>query len=76
MVLTGPASAMAADIDREVKRMVRHLGPISVAPAVTVLRGARLIDLSLFSDPHQVIEATTAQCNGSEEPMAAFLVRT
>ena len=76
VVLNGPANAMAAEIDREIKRMVRHLGPISIAPAVTVLKGARLIDLSLFSDPNQVIEATAAQCNGSEEPMAAFLVRT
>lgn len=76
VVLNGPANAMAADIHREVTRMVRHLGPISVAPAVTVLKGARLIDLSLFSDPDQLIEATAAQCNGSGEPMAAFLVRT
>lgn len=56
--------------------MVRHLGPISVAPAVTVLKGSRLIDLSLFSDPTKVMDAATDQCSGVDGDIAAFLVRT
>lgn len=75
VVLTGPADAMAGEIRSEVTRMVRHLGPVSVAPAVTLLRGARLIDLSLFSDPNQVLEAVSAGCADTTEQVAAFLVR-
>ncbi len=76
IVLSGPAPTVARDVRTEVARMVRHLGPISVAPAVTVLKGSRLIDLSLFSDPTKVMDAATDQCSGVDGDIAAFLVRT
>jgi hypothetical protein len=52
--------------------LTRHLGPISVAPAVRVVRGARLIDLTFLSAPDRVVEAAAGECRlaGEEEVVA------
>lgn len=52
----------------------RHLGPVAVAPGVRLLRGARLVDLTLFSEPKTVLEAATVECALAEdEAMVAFV---
>jgi N-methylhydantoinase A len=67
------ARRLPGDIDAE----VRHLGPFSVAPAVRLLRGARLIDLTLFSSPDRVVEAAAAECElAGEDEMVALISRT
>ena len=57
-----------------VAESTRHLGPVAVAPGVRLLRGARLVDLTLFSEPKTVLEAGAVECGlGAEEEMVAFI---
>lgn len=72
---TGPD--MAIRLAERVPALTRHLGPISVAPALRLIRGMRLIDLTLFSAPEPLVEAALAECalaNG--EPVVALLARS
>ena len=52
----------------------RHLGPIAVAPEVRVLRGARLVDLGLLSDPRQVRAAVLEECAMADDDVVAVIL--
>jgi hypothetical protein len=57
--------------------MARRFGPVAVAPAVRVVRGPRLIDLSLLSSLPRALDAARAECVAAgEEPVVALLSRT
>ena len=61
-ILTGRGSSFADSVGPAIDGASRHLGPIAVAPEVRVLRGARLVDLGLLSDPRQVRAAVLEEC--------------
>jgi N-methylhydantoinase A/oxoprolinase/acetone carboxylase beta subunit len=75
-VITGQGTALPDDVRRAVDATSRHLGPIAVAPVLRVLRGARLVDLSLLSDPGQVLAAALDECAmAADTPVAVIVSR-
>ncbi len=54
---------MRERLDRLIDEGTRHLGPVAVAPGLRLVRGARLVDLTLFSEPKTVLEAAEAECS-------------
>ena len=77
VVLTGSGSEVAAGLQERLPTFVRHFGPIAVAPAMRVLRGPRLVDLSLLSSPDAATEAALAECSmGYDEDVVAFISRS
>jgi N-methylhydantoinase A len=76
-VITGTGAEVVDEVRRAVDALSRHLGPIAVAPVLRVLRGARLLDLSLLSDPRQVLTAALDECAmAAEAPVAVIVSRT
>ncbi len=61
-VISGSGTEVAATLSERVSSLIRHYGPIAVAPAVRIVHGARLVDLTLFSSPDEAIEAARAEC--------------
>lgn len=75
-ILAGPGKEVACALEERIPALVRHFGLIGVAPAVRILRGAGLIDLSLLSSADAVLEAALAECAlGYEENVVALLSR-
>jgi N-methylhydantoinase A len=76
-VIAGSGREVAAVIQERVPALVRHYGPIAVAPAVRLVRGPRLVDLTLISKPGAAIEAAVAECSlAHDEEVVAILSRT
>jgi N-methylhydantoinase A len=76
VLVTGSKQQVISRLPDEVLALVRHFGPVSVAPAVRVLRGPRLIDLSMLSSADAVLEAALEECsNANGETVVAFLSR-
>jgi N-methylhydantoinase A/oxoprolinase/acetone carboxylase beta subunit len=76
-VITGSGAGVVEEVRRAVDASSRHLGPIAVAPVLRVLRGARLLDLSLLSDPRQVLTAALDECAmAAEAPVAVIVSRS
>ncbi|MDQ4096100.1 MAG: methylhydantoinase [Actinomycetota bacterium] len=68
---------MRGRLETLVEDATRHLGPVAVAPGVRLVRGARLIDLTLFSEPKTVIAAAEVECAlAGDEEMVAFVGRS
>lgn len=77
LILTGPGADLAGLLRERVPGLVRHLGPIAVAPAIRLIRGARLVDLTVFSQPDRALEAAVAECRLADgEPVVALLSRS
>lgn len=75
-VVVGSGGELAATLQERFPRLVKNFGPIAVAPAIKVLRGTRLVDLSLFSAPKKAEEALLAECaQAGDSVVAAFVVR-
>jgi hypothetical protein len=75
-VLVGPGAELKEAVAERIGKSVRHYGPIAVAPALRVLRGTRLADMTLFSDPERALEAVATECSlGSAEDIVVFLTR-
>lgn len=75
-VISGTGVEVASAVSERVPSLVRHFGPLAVAPAVRVLRGSRLVDLTLFSSPDKTVEAACMQCSlAGAEPVIALLSR-
>ena len=75
-VISGTGAQVAAAVSERVPSLIRHYGPLAVAPAVRVLRGSRLIDLTLFSSPDKTIEAAETECSlGGADTVIALLSR-
>jgi Hydantoinase/oxoprolinase len=75
-VLVGPPNEIAAQIQESLPRYTRHYGPVGVAPALRVLRGSKLIDLSLVSSPDKALAAVLNECAScSDDSMTVFITR-
>jgi len=73
-IVTGRGSEVAALLQERMPRLVKHFGPIAVAPPIRVLRGTQLVDLALFSQPDQALDAALAQCSlGHDEEVVVLL---
>lgn len=76
LLLSGGGGSIAAQLDERVPALTRHIGPMAVAPAVRLLRGTRLVDLTGLSGADAVLEAAHSECllaNG--DPLVVFLSR-
>jgi N-methylhydantoinase A len=77
VLLSGTGDQVAEALHQRLPGMVRRFGPVGVAPAVRVVRGARLIDLSVFSSPERALEAAVAECELADgDPVVALLTRS
>jgi N-methylhydantoinase A/oxoprolinase/acetone carboxylase beta subunit len=75
-ILTGTGAEVAAAVEQRVHSLVRHFGPIAVAPALRIVRGARVVDLTLISTPEAALQAALAECAlAHDEPVVALLSR-
>lgn len=72
LVLDGPGAQLAPELEERLPQLTRNLGPISVAPAVRLVRGARLIDLTVLSTLDRLLEAAVGECRlaGGERVVA------
>lgn len=61
-VIALPGEKLADKLASAVPSMTRHIGPIAVAPAVRLVRGSRLVDLTLCSTSVDLLEAVRAEC--------------
>lgn len=76
VVISGTGPEVAATLSERVASQIRHYGPIAVAPAVRIVRGARLVDLTLFSSPDKTIAAAGAECSlAGDDQVVALLTR-
>ena len=73
-VLSGTGAEVAAALGERVPAMARHYGPLAVAPAIRLVRGARLVDLALLSDPDAAVQAATAECSLAHEDLVVALL--
>ncbi|HEX2240618.1 MAG TPA: hydantoinase/oxoprolinase family protein [Actinomycetota bacterium] len=74
--LTGTGAEVGAALEERVPTLTRHFGPLKVAPAVRVIRGARLIDLTLISRPDEALQAAVTECSlAGEASVIALLSR-
>jgi hypothetical protein len=76
-ILAGTGSEVARALEERIPALVRNYGPIAVAPALRLVRGATVVDLTLVSDPNAVREAALAECAlAHDEQVVALLSRT
>ena len=76
-MIAGIGREVAAALQERVPTLVRHYGPISVAPALRLVRGPRLVDLTLISKPDAAIDAAVAECAlAHDDEVVAILSRS
>lgn len=75
-VISGPGASVAAQLEAAMPSLIRHYGPLAVAPAVRMLRGARLVDLTTFSTPDHLLQAAAAECATNGEDVVALVSRS
>jgi hypothetical protein len=74
--LIGTGVEVGAALAERVPALTRHFGPLKVGPAVRVIRGARLIDLTLISRPDEALEGALTECSlAGESSVIALLSR-
>ena len=74
--VTGSGDELAIALPAAIAQLARRVGPVTVAPSLVLLRGARLIDLGLFSKVDALVEATAEECRiAGAEPAIALLAR-
>ena len=74
LVLTGSAAEVSAALAERLPPLTRHVGPFSVAPGVRILRGARLIDLTVVSRPAEALAAALDECRRANgDPVVALI---
>jgi N-methylhydantoinase A len=73
-LVTGAGYEVASALESRVPGLVRHYGPIEVAPAVRIVRGARLVDLSLLSAPDRALEAAVGECAAGGDDLVVVLI--
>lgn len=77
IVLAAAGDELAGRLTEQLGELTRHLGPFTVSPALRLVRGRRLIDLSLISSPTHALEAALAECTLADgEPVVALLSRS
>jgi N-methylhydantoinase A len=76
VILSGTGEEVSPELRDRIRTLVRRFGPVGVAPAVRLIRGKRLVDLSLFSSPDEVVEAAVAECEVADgESVVALVTR-
>jgi Hydantoinase/oxoprolinase len=76
-VLTGTGLEVEELLGDAVVEHVRHIGPLSVAPAVRILRGSHLVDLSPLSSAEDALDAAVTECRRADgDGVVAFLSRS
>ncbi|MPZ70600.1 MAG: hypothetical protein GEU71_13890 [Actinobacteria bacterium] len=76
-VLAGIGHEVAAAMQERVAALTRHYGPIAIAPAIRLVRGPRLVDLTLISKPDEAVEAAVAECSlAHDEELVALISRS
>jgi N-methylhydantoinase A len=74
--LIGTGVEVGAALAERVPALTRHFGPLKVGPAVRVIRGARLIDLTLISRPDEALQGAVTECSlAGESTVIALLSR-
>ena len=74
--LSGTGTEVAAALEERVPARTRYFGPLKVAPAVRIIRGSRLTDLTLISRPDEALQAALTECSlAHEDPVIALLSR-
>ena len=74
LVLTGTAEEVEGALSERLPGLTRNVGPFAVAPGVRILRGARLVDLSVVSKPAEALEAALAECRQADgDPVVALI---
>jgi N-methylhydantoinase A/oxoprolinase/acetone carboxylase beta subunit len=74
--LSGTGAEVAAALEERVPARTRYFGPLMVAPAVRIIRGSRLTDLTLISRPEEALQAAATECSlANEGPVIALLSR-
>jgi hypothetical protein len=73
-VIVGIGREVAAVLEESIPTLARHYGPIAVAPAVRLVRGPRLVDLTLISKPDAATEAVVAECSLAHDEKVVALV--
>jgi N-methylhydantoinase A/oxoprolinase/acetone carboxylase beta subunit len=72
----GDGTALAHELPDVIRARSRRVGPVTVAPSLVLLRGARLIDLGLFSSPPALIDAALEECRiAGAEAVIALIAR-
>jgi N-methylhydantoinase A len=75
-LVTGTGYEVASMLEARIPALVRRFGPIEVAPAIRIVRGARLIDLTLLSAPDRALEAAAGECAaGAGDVVVALMSR-
>lgn len=68
---------VAATLPNAVEGLVRHIGPLAVAPVVKVVRGSRVVDLSLLNSAEKVVDAAVLECTSAgSEPVVVVATRS
>jgi N-methylhydantoinase A/oxoprolinase/acetone carboxylase beta subunit len=76
LIVAGTGDQVSVELRDRLPAMVRRFGPVGVAPAVRLLRGKRLVDLSLFSSPDEALRAAVAECELADgDPVVALVTR-
>ncbi len=61
-VVVGAGAELAPVAAERITALARRLGPAEVAPSVVLIRGARLVDLSLYTRVDPLVEAVAEEC--------------
>ena len=65
---------VSTTLSERLPALTRHVGPFSVAPGVRILRGTRLVDLTVISKPDEVLEAALRECRAANgDPVVALI---
>lgn len=74
LVLSGTGEQLAAQLEERLPRLTRHLGLVSVVPALRLVLGARLIDLRGVPALERLLEVAVGQCRSAgREPVVALI---
>ena len=74
VVVMGTADEVSTTLSERLPALTRHVGPFSVAPGVRILRGTRLVDLTVISKPDEVLEAALRECRAANgDPVVALI---
>jgi N-methylhydantoinase A len=73
-LITGTGYEVASMLEARVPALVRRYGPIEVAPAIRIVRGARLIDLTLLSAPDRALEAAAGESAAGGDDLVVALI--
>jgi N-methylhydantoinase A len=76
-LIVGLGREVAGALQERVPALARHYGPMAVAPAVRLVRGPSLVDLTLISKPDAAVEAAVAECAlAHDEEVVALVSRS